>query len=135
MKGEALFEYKKAQKKETEGKLIKAIKELKSSNNKISVSKIATLSGVSRANIYANYMYVFDDVDSVTSMKKKERQIEESIEQKTKKESKVLLKEKDEIITKLREENKQLRHGNGKLIDEIIALKINCTTIGGNEIN
>ena len=130
MKGEALLDYKKAQKKETQDKLIKAIKELKSINNKISVSKIATLSGVSRANIYANYMYVFDNVDSVTSMKKRENQIEKSIEQQTKKESKILLKEKDEIIAKLREENKQLRYGNGRLMDELVALKINCKTMG-----
>lgn len=123
MKGEALLEYKKAQKKETENKLIKSIEKLKSSNNKISVSKIATLSGVSRANIYANYMHIFDNIDSVSSVKKRESQIEKSIEQQTKKESKVLLKEKDEIIAKLREENKSLHNDRDKLIDEIIAMK------------
>ena len=68
MKGEALQEYKKAQKLETKKKLEEAIEELKASNIKVTISKVSTLSGIGRSNIYANYMEIFEKINSVNSL-------------------------------------------------------------------
>lgn len=111
-KGEALKQYKIEQKAQTRKKLEAVIEKLKSSKQKITVSNVATLSGISRASIYANYKDLFTNVTSIQNIK-------ENVSS-----QKNILKEKDETIGKLREENRDLRDANTKLMDEIIALKM-----------
>ena len=110
-KGDSLKRYKEEQKTQTRIKLEEAIKELKASGSeKISVDQLATLCGISRATIYANYKDLLENLSdrSTTSMK---------IQANTS-------KAKDAIITELREENKKLRLANNALMDQIVGMKI-----------
>lgn len=109
--GDALKDYKIEQKAETTKKIKEAIEILRSSNEKISITKVAVLSGISRANIYANYKELFDDIAPIESkISSTKRRIE--------------LKEKNSDIDALREENKRLRIINNKLMDQLVAMKI-----------
>lgn len=110
-KGDSLKRYKEEQKIQTRIKLEEAIRELKASGSeKISVDQLATLCGISRATIYANYKDLLENLSdrSTTSMK---IQVNTS-------------KAKDAIIADLREENKKLRLANNALMNQIIGMKI-----------
>ena len=110
-KGDSLKRYKEEQKIQTRIKLEEAIRGLKvSGSEKISVDQLATLCGISRATIYANYKDLLENLSdrSTTSMK-----IQANAS-----------KAKDTIITDLREENKKLRLSNNALMDQIVGMKI-----------
>ncbi len=110
-KGDSLKRYKEEQKIQTRIKLEEAIRELKASGGaKITVDQLATLCGISRATIYANYKDLLENLSdrSTTSIK-----IEANSS-----------KAKDVIISDLREENKKLRLANNALIDQIVGIKI-----------
>lgn len=110
-KGDSLKRYKEEQKIQTRIKLEEAIRELKASGSeKITVDHLATLCGISRATIYANYKDLLENLSdrSTTSMK---IQVDTS-------------KAKDAIIADLREENKKLRLANNALLDQIVGMKI-----------
>lgn len=110
-KGDSLKRYKEEQKIQTRIKLEEAIRELKASGSeKITVDQLATLCGISRATIYANYKDLLENPSerSTSSMK---IQVNTS-------------KAKDAIIAELREENKKLRLANNALIDQIVGIKI-----------
>jgi cell division protein ZapA (FtsZ GTPase activity inhibitor) len=109
--GDALKEYKIEQKAETTEKIKEAIAILRSSKEKISITKVATLSGISRANIYANYKELFEDISPIES---KIKSTEHRKEQ----------KEKNALLDELREENKRLREINNKLMDQLVAMKL-----------
>ena len=107
-KGDSLKKYKMEQKAQTRKRIKEVIEELKRTEiGKITVSKIATLSGLTRASIYANYQDLLEDLD----MSGKKRQLSKTS------------KEQGDTIEKLREEVKVLRIGNKHLMDQIIALK------------
>lgn len=109
--GDALKEYKIEQKAETTVKIKEAIEILRKSKEKISITKVAALSGISRANIYANYKELFEDISPIESkIKSTERRIE--------------LKAKNNTIIDLQEENKKLKDINNKLMDQMVALKL-----------
>lgn len=109
--GDALKEYKIEQKAETTEKIKEAIAILRSSKEKISITKVAALSGISRANIYANYKELFEDISPIES---KIKSTEHRKEQ----------KEKNALVDELREENKRLREINTKLMDQLVAMKL-----------
>lgn len=109
--GDALKEYKTEQKVETTKKIKEAIAVLHSSKEKISITKVAALSGISRANIYANYKELFEDISPIESKIKSTEHRKE-------------LKEKNAVMDDLREENKRLREINSKLMDQLVAMKI-----------
>jgi cell shape-determining protein MreC len=109
--GDALKDYKIEQKAETTKKIKEAIEILRSSKEKISITKVATISGISRANIYANYKELFEDISPIESKIK-------SIEHRKE------LKENIAAMNDLREENKRLREINSKLMDQIVAMKM-----------
>lgn len=109
--GDALQNYKIEQKIETSQKIEDAIQMLRSSKEKISITKVAALSGVSRANIYANYKELFDNIAPIDSkISSTKRRIE--------------INNKNTIIVDLQEENKKLRDMNNKLMDQMVALKL-----------
>lgn len=109
--GDALKEYKIEQKAETTEKIKEAIMMLRSSKEKVSITKVAALSGISRANIYANYKELFEEIAPIESkIKSTERRIE--------------IKNKNNTIIDLQEENKKLRDMNNKLMDQMVALKL-----------
>lgn len=110
-KGDSLKKFKIEQKDETRKKLQNVIDDLKSSGAKISVASAAALSGISRANIYANYKDLFEKAASINSKIKTEDYRNE-------------LKDKNDIIEKLRAENKHLREANHKLMDQLVGVKI-----------
>lgn len=110
-KGDSLKKFKIEQKDETRKKLQNVIDDLKSSGAKISVGSVAALSGISRANIYANYKDLFEKAASINSKIKTEDYRNE-------------LKDKNDIIEKLRAENKHLREANHKLMDQLVGVKI-----------
>jgi cell division protein ZapA (FtsZ GTPase activity inhibitor) len=109
--GDALKDYKIEQKAETTKKIKEAIAILRSSKEKISITKVASLSGISRANIYANYKELFEEISPIES---KIKSTEHRKEQ----------KEKNAIMDDLREENRRLRDINSKLMDQLVAMKI-----------
>lgn len=111
MNNDALIKYKKSQKEEMIQKIKKAIKELKDSNSKVSVANIATLVGVSRANLYAHYKDVIQEYSN-TGMVKKVKHQAKSIEV------------REDELKKLKKENKDLKAINTKLMDQIVAIKI-----------
>jgi cell division protein FtsB len=107
-KGDSLKKYKMEQKAQTHKRIKEVIEELKQTGaGKITVSKIATLAGITRASIYANYQDLLEDLE-VNSKKQP---------------SSHSSKEQNETIEKLKAENKVLRTGNKQLMDQIIALK------------
>lgn len=115
-KGDSLKKFKREQKEKTIELLKKTIEELQASNEKVTVSKVAVLSGLSRANIYANYKSLFD----------KSIPIESKIDNK---ELRQVLNEKDNTLHALRKENKALKEANIKLMDQLVMMKIlvdNC---------
>lgn len=109
--GDALKEYKIEQKAETTEKIKEAIGILRSSKEKISITKVAALSGISRANIYANYKELFEEISPIESKIKSREHRKE-------------LKENNAAMNDLREENKRLREINSKLMDQLVAMKI-----------
>ncbi|WP_294967200.1 DUF6262 family protein [Sulfurimonas sp.] len=110
-KGDSLKKYKLEQKEETRKKLQKIIEELQSSGDKVSVSNVATLSGTSRANIYANYKDLFEQTVPIDSKIKRNEHRSDILD-------------KNNLIEKLRKDNKQLRDANAKLMDQIVGIKI-----------
>ncbi len=107
-KGDSLKKYKMEQKAQTHKRIKEVIEELKrTETGKITVSKIATLAGITRASIYANYQDLLEDLE-VNSKKRPSSHSN---------------KEQSETIEKLKEEIKVLRTGNKQLMDQIIALK------------
>ena len=109
--GDALKQYKIEQKVETGQKIEDAIEKLRSSNDKISITKVAILSGVSRANNYANYKELFEDIAPIES------KISSTIHR-------TEIKNKNNLVDDLKEENKRLRDINNKLMDQIVAMKM-----------
>jgi AcrR family transcriptional regulator len=110
-KGDSLKRYKEEQKIQTRIKLEEAIRELKASGGaKITVDQLATICGISRATIYANYKDLLENLSdrSTTSMKLQAN----------------TSKAKDAIIADLRDENKKLRLANNALMDQIVGMKI-----------
>ena len=88
-------------------------------SQKVSVSKVATLAGLSRANIYANYKDLFD---KTAPIKDKARY----------KEHRKVLQEKESTLHTLRQEKSLLKEANLKLMDELVAMKIlleNCNKL------
>ncbi|WP_295004165.1 hypothetical protein [Sulfurimonas sp.] len=85
---------------------------------KVTVSKVATLSGLSRANIYANYKSLFEGsahIESKTDIN----------------ELRQVVQEKDNALHKLRQDNKALKEANIKLMDQLVMMKIllnNCNS-------
>jgi len=110
-KGDSLKRYKIEQKAETRKRIEKAIETLKSTpgDKKITVAQVAALSGITRASIYANYQDLLERLKSPTERSSLKTQNN--------------VKDKDEVISKLREENKDLRLANQKLMDQVVALK------------
>jgi len=107
-KGDSLKKYKMEQKAQTRKKLIAVIKELKNAGEtKITVSKIATLAGITRASIYANYKDIINNLEST------------KIESYTNN-----FKDQNDIILSLKEENKRLQSINSKLMDQLVATKL-----------
>jgi hypothetical protein len=115
-KGDSLKKFKSEQKEKTTELLKTIIEELQVAGKKVTVSKVATLSGLSRANIYANYKGLFD----------KSAPIESKTDNK---ELRLILKEQDNSLHTLRKENKALKEANLKLMDQLVMMKIllnNC---------
>lgn len=110
-KGDSLKRYKIEQKAETRKRIEEAIETLKStqSDKKITVAQVAALSGITRASIYANYQDLLERLKSHAD--KSSLYIQNNG------------KDKNEVISKLREENKELRLANQKLMDQVVALK------------
>lgn len=109
--GDALKNYKIEQRAETGQKIEEAIDILRSSKEKISITKVAVLSGVSRANIYANYKELFEDIAPIESkISSTKRRIE--------------INNNNSLVNDLKEENKRLREINSKLMDQIVAMKM-----------
>lgn len=109
-KGDSLKKYKSEQKFQTRQLLERTIKELKSSGTKVTVDQLASLCGISRATIYANYKDLLGNMPSKTSTAAKPAEKDS--------------KEKEVLIEALREENKKLRQSNVTLMDQVIALKL-----------
>jgi uncharacterized protein YlxW (UPF0749 family) len=110
-KGDSLKRYKEEQKIQTRIKLEEAIRELKASGSeKISVDQLATLCGISRATIYANYKDLLDGLSAKVPTNSKQQHAK--------------IKENESIIDKLREENREFRLANNKLMDQVIAMKL-----------
>jgi len=108
-KGDSLKRYKIEQKAQTRKRIKEVIKGLKQTEtNKITVSKIATLAGITRASIYANYQDLLEDLDIKSKAKKSSGEI----------------KEQNEIIERLRDEVKILKTNNYLLMDQVVALKL-----------
>ena len=115
-KGDSLKKFKTQQKEKTTKLLEKIIDELQVAGEKVTVSKVATLSGLSRANIYANYKSLFDKSTPIESKPDN-------------KELRQVLKERDNALHNLRQENKALKRANIKLMDQLVMMKIsvdNC---------
>ncbi|QSZ43196.1 hypothetical protein GJV85_13560 (plasmid) [Sulfurimonas aquatica] len=115
-KGDSLKKFKSEQKEKTTELLQTIIEELQALGEKVTVSKVATLSGLSRANIYANYKSLFEDSAPIES-KTDTKELRQG------------LKEKDNTLHKLRQENKALKEANTKLMDQLVMMKIlvdNC---------
>jgi len=110
-KGDSLKKFKSAQKEKTTELLTTIIEELQVAGEKVTVSKVAILSGLSRANIYANYKSLFE----------KSAPIESKTDNK---ELRQLLKEKDNSLHTLHKENKALKEANVKLMDQLVVMKI-----------
>ncbi|MDF1878432.1 hypothetical protein JHD46_02125 [Sulfurimonas sp. SAG-AH-194-C20] len=110
-KGDSLKKFKSEQKEKTTELLKTIIVELQEAGTKVSVSKVAALSGLSRANIYANYKILFDKLAPIESKTDN-------------KELRQLLKEKDNSLHVLRKENKALKEANMKLMDQLVMIKI-----------
>lgn len=110
-KGDSLKKFKSEQKEKTTELLETIIDELQAAGEKVTVTKVATLSGLSRANIYANYKNLFD----------KSAPIESKTDNK---ELHQVLKKKDNTLHILRKENKALKEANIKLIDQLVMMKI-----------
>lgn len=110
-KGDSLKRYKIEQKAQTRKRIEEAIETLKSaqSDKKITVAQVAALSGITRASIYANYKDLIERLKSSTN--KNSVNLENNV------------KDKNEVISKLREENKDLRFANQKLMDQVVALR------------
>lgn len=118
-KGDALKKFKAEQKEKTRQLLQKIIQDLQAAGEKVSVSKVATLARLSRANIYANYKDLFD----------KPALIEDKAYYK---EFREILKDKESTLHTLRQENSSLKEANLKLMDELVAMKIlleNCNKL------
>ena len=118
-KGDSLKKFKAEQKEKTRQLLQKIIQDLQAAGEKVSVSKVATLAGLSRANIYANYKDLFD----------KTAPIEDKARYK---EHRKVLQEKESTLHTLRQENSLLKEANLKLMDELVAMKIlleNCNKL------
>jgi len=109
-KGDSLKKYKSEQKFQTRQLLEKTIKELKASGTKVSVEQLASLCGISRATIYANYK------DLLGNMPTKPTPSVKSVEK--------AVNEKEVLIETLREENKKLRQANLTLMDQVVALRL-----------
>ena len=108
-KGDSLKRYKIEQKAQTRKRIKEVIEELKQTETgKITVSKIATLSGITRASIYANYQDLLEDIDVKSKKKGSSGEI----------------KEQNDTIDRLRDEVKMLKRNNQQLMDQVIALKL-----------
>lgn len=109
-KGDSLKKYKSEQKFQTRQLLERTIKELKSSGTKVTVDQLASLCGISRATIYANYKDLLGNmlIKATTAAKPAEKDVNE----------------KETLIESLREENKKLRQSNLTLMDQVVALKL-----------
>lgn len=108
-KGDSLKRYKIEQKAQTRKRIKEVIEELKQTETgKITVSKIATLSGITRASIYANYQDLLEDLD-IKSKKKG---------------SNGETKEQNDMIDRLRAEEKIIKRDNQLLMDQVVALKL-----------
>ncbi len=106
-KGDSLKKYKIEQKAQTRKRLLAVIEELKDAGEtKITVTKIAALAGITRASIYANYKDIINSLDLGT--------VQTSTQD---------FKDQDDIIAKLKEENKRLNMINSNLMDQLIAVK------------
>ena len=115
-KGDSLKKFKTQQKEKTTEILEKIIEELQDTGEKVTVSKVATLSGLSRANIYANYKDLFDKSAPIESKTNN-------------KDLRQVLKAKDNTLHVLRQENQALKEANIKLMDQLVMMKIlvdNC---------
>ncbi len=110
-KGDSLKRYKIEQKAQTRKRIEGAIETLKSTqgDKKITVSQVATLSGITRASIYANYQDLLERLKSPTD--RSSLKVQNNV------------KDKDEVISRLREANKDLREANQKLMDQVVALR------------
>ena len=108
-KGDSLKRYKIEQKAQTRKRIKEVIEELKQTETgKITVSKIATLSGITRASIYANYQDLLEDLDVKSKKKSSSGEI----------------KEQNDTIERLRDEVKMLKRNNQQLMDQVVALKL-----------
>lgn len=115
-KGDSLKKFKSEQKEKTTELLQTIIEELQALGEKVTVSKVATLSSLSRANIYANYKSLFESSTSIESKTDTN-------------ELRQVLKEKDNALHILHQENKALKEANIKLMDQLVMMKIlldNC---------
>lgn len=112
-KGEALKQFKDEQKAVTAEKIKQTIIEIRKNKDlKLSVSNVAKLSGISRANIYAHYKDLIDDFTKV-DLNKEPNQEKIIFDKNIIEENKLLKKQ----VRELQEDKKQL-------MDKIIALKI-----------
>lgn len=108
-KGDSLKRYKIEQKAQTRKRIKEVIEKLKQTETgKIAVSKIATLSGITRASIYANYKDLLEDLNIKSKAKDSNGEI----------------KEQNKTIERLRDEVKTLRTNNQQLMDQVVALKL-----------
>lgn len=108
--GDSLKRYKMEQKEQTRKNIKEAITRLKeTSQKKITVSAVAKEVGLTRAALYANYQDLLLDLNAKISSNNKKIKDE--------------LNDKDEVITKLRKDNKDLKTANSLLMDQMVALK------------
>ena len=108
--GDSLKRYKMEQKEQTRKKIEEVISRLKAtSNKKITVSMVAKEAGLTRAALYATHQDLLVNLNSETNSNTKKIKDE--------------LDDKDQVIIKLRKENKDLKASNSLLMDQVVALK------------
>ena len=110
-KGEKLLEAKQKQKQQTRIKLENAIKEIIELKGDVTVAQIAKLANVSRANIYAHHK------DLIENLPKIKLQITSNDTYKELEKAKLSIKT-------LKNENKDLKADNLKLMDQIVGMKL-----------
>jgi len=108
--GDSLKRYKMEQKEQTRKKIEEVIRRLKlTSMKKITVSMVAKEAGLTRAALYATYQDLLVNLNTQTNSNTKKIKDE--------------LDDKNQIIIKLRKENKDLKVANSLLMDQMVALK------------
>lgn len=110
-KGEKLLEAKQKQKQQTRIKLENAIKEIIELKGDVTVAQIAKFANVSRANIYAHHKDLIENLPKIKL-------------QTTSNDTYKELEKAKLSIKALKNENKDLKADNLKLMDQIVGMKL-----------